>query len=83
MTVKELLVTNSVFEKPEISQFNLMLSRDAHVTTQKNIEKSMIEFAKYHHNMFLQNVLEEISPTEENIGLINKILNAYPLENIN
>lgn len=39
MTAKELLVTNNVFEKSEISNFNLVLWRDAHILTQKKYRK--------------------------------------------
>ena len=82
MTAKELLVANHVFEKPEISNFNLILYRDAHVITQKNIEKSMIEFAKYHVQKALKKA-SEIADDWENSGeLAPEILNAYPLENI-
>ena len=84
-TVEEFLVAQGVFYKPEISNFNLVTTRDAHVFTQKNIKRAMIEFAKLH----VQAALEEASENVEVNGNTpqkridrQSILNTYPLENI-
>jgi len=83
MTAKELLVTNNVFEKPEISNFNLILYRDAHILTQKNIEKSMTEFAKYHVQEALKAAIYYAEIEHCDFGVKEEsILNAYSLENI-
>lgn len=47
-TSLDILVKNNVFEKKEVSNMNLILYRDAHIKTQKDIVNSMIEFAKLH-----------------------------------
>lgn len=57
MTTEEVLVENEVISKKEVSAFNLIIRRDAHVLLQKLIKKSMIDFAKFH----VQKALEAAS----------------------
>jgi hypothetical protein len=51
-TAEEILVENSVFKDPEISNFNLIVHRDCYIAAQKNIKRAMIEFAKMHVEQF-------------------------------
>jgi hypothetical protein len=89
LTAEEFLVKNKVLEKPELSNFNLMLSRDAHIKTQENIKKAMVEFAKYHVEQALKEAVGcvNIYDYAENKDYSkfleeDSILNAYLLENI-
>lgn len=50
--------------------------------TDRQIEEFLVEFAKLHHTEFVANILEAISPKEENIELLNKVINSYSIENI-
>jgi hypothetical protein len=89
MTAEEFLVKNKVLEKPELSNFNLMLSRDAHIKTQENIKKAMVEFAKYHVEQALKKAVDcvniyDYAENKDYSKFLEKesILNAYLLENI-
>jgi hypothetical protein len=83
-TIEEFLVKSDVFSKPEISNFNLVLHRDAHMQAQRNIKHAMIEFAKLHVEAALEAAANEYYPkTKENFELIaERFLNSYPLKNI-
>ena len=85
-TSEEILVKNSVFENPEISNFNLIIHRDGYITAQKNIKRAMIEFAKIHVEAALKAAYENIEYTEVNSSvpyvIEDSILNSYSLENI-
>jgi hypothetical protein len=91
-TVEEFLVKSDVFSKPEISNFNLVLHRDAHMQAQRNIKHAMIEFAKLHVEAALNAASESKSlctaytddglDYKENILCKESVLNAYPLKNI-
>jgi hypothetical protein len=46
MTAKEILVKNGVFQTEDVNQrFNLDVTRDCYIKTQKDIVKSMQEYA--------------------------------------
>jgi hypothetical protein len=85
-TSEEILVKNSVFENPEISNFNLIIHRDGYITAQKNIKRAMIEFAKIHVEAALKAAYENIEYTEVDSSVPyvveDSILNSYSLENI-
>jgi len=73
-TSEEILVKNSVFENPEISNFNLIIHRDGYITAQKNIKRAMIEFAKMHVEAALRKASDRFDHC--------LIPNSYPLDNI-
>lgn len=97
-TSEEFLVKSDVFSKPEISNFNLVLHRDAHVQAQRNIKQAMIEFAKLHVEAALKAASEKVIMLDINedchieddegnypdFYVIDKtsILTAYPLDQI-
>lgn len=92
-TAEEVLVKNSVFEKPEISNFNLIIHRDCYIAAQRNIKRAMIEFAKLHVEAALKAASEKGEALVRTNGewtsskvtaRVNKesILNSYPLEKI-
>lgn len=79
LIVEEILVKNGVFQKPEISNFNLLIHRDCYILAQKNIKKAMIEFAKLHVEAALEvaaNNSVKLSSTKDTVK------NSYNLENI-
>ena len=95
MTVEEFLVKKDVFIKPEISNFNLNISRDGYILIQNNIKQAMIEFAKLHCKAQLKAILENAKTKTKMIPytgvraggsfpveVIDKdsIINAYPLD---
>jgi 2-polyprenyl-3-methyl-5-hydroxy-6-metoxy-1,4-benzoquinol methylase len=93
MTVEEFLVKKDVFIKPEISNFNLNISRDGYILIQNNIKQAMIEFAKYHCKSQLEAILNDVKTKndwEGNTGSeyydiivdMDSIINAYNLNNI-
>lgn len=88
-TVEEILVSNKVFIKPEISNFNLIIHRDCYIAAQENIKRAMIEFTKLHVEAALEKYTQEIEIKRvlchyPPINFINKddLKKAYPLENI-
>lgn len=90
MTALEVLVNNGVLEKPEISNMNLILYRDSHITTQKDIRRAMIEFAKLKVKEALEAAADNAEITWDGLPGIGEfqivdkesILNAYNLDNI-
>lgn len=84
-TAEEILVKNSVFKEPEISNFNLIIHRDCYMMAQRNIKAAMIEFAKLH----VQKTLKQAATIEvdgcgcgESTIILDHIEKCYPLENI-
>jgi len=87
ITSEEVLVKNGVFNKPEISNFNLIIHRDSYILAQKNIKKAMIEFAKYHVEAALKescNNVKHVHKEYDKTFIIDKesIIECYPLTNI-
>ncbi len=67
--VEEILVKHSVFMKPEISNFNLIIHRDCFIEAQRNIKKAMIEFAQLHVKAALEAASENIKYDDKYIGM--------------
>ncbi len=91
MTIEQVLHKHKVFEKPEICNFNLILTRDAHIGTQHRIKEAIQEIIKYHIESALESACDNaVIIPEWNTGfsgsaaMINRdsILKCYPLENI-
>jgi hypothetical protein len=60
MTAKEILVKNGVFQTEDVNQrFNLDVTRDCYIKTQKDIVKSMNEYAKEKCQELLEIVAEK------------------------
>jgi len=75
MTALNILVKNGVFQTEDVSQrFNLDVTRDCYIKTQKDIVKSMQEYAKIKCQELLEIVAEKANIKTENSGGINEIL---------
>ena len=81
-TAEEILVKNSVFKEPEISNFNLIIHRDCYMMAQRNIKAAMIEFAKEAIIADRINLLNHAVSIAEGDSIVDKdsIINAPNIE---